>query len=450
MNFIFETLTWLDSFFWSYIAFILIVILGCSLTLKARFFQIRAFPSIVKIFFSFLKKSSSDERGVHPLRAFFASVGGMIGIGNVVGIVTAVQMGGPGALFWVWMAALVGTIIKYSEIYLGLKHRVANDQGGYDGGPMYFLKAAFKNRLVPIFISFLLCIYGVEIYQFAVVTDTLSSNFDLNRYGVMGAMLLLILYAGSGGIARLGKICSLIMPFFMSLYLSMSFFVIFQELSILPGILKTVFVSAFTGHAAIGGFAGSSMILAIQHGISRAAYSSDIGIGYDSIIQSESNTVEPERQAKLAILGVCIDNLVCTMSILLVLVSGVWKSIEPIEGSRLVQTALSHYFPYMHIFMPLFIFIVGYTTIIAYFCVGVKCAKFLSPKYGRGIYLTYGVAAWLFFSFFDQTHALLVMSIAGALLLITNLLGIFIMRHQIVFEAEKEPVQLEESLLETT
>jgi AGCS family alanine or glycine:cation symporter len=315
---------------------------------------------------------------------------------------------------------------------------------------MYFLRSAFNNRWVPIFISFLLCIYGVEIYQFAVVTDTLTTNFDLNRYGVMGAMLLLILYAGSGGISRLGKICSLIMPFFMSLYLSMSFWVIFQELALIPGILKTVFVSAFTGHAAIGGFAGSSVILAIQHGISRAAYSADIGIGYDSIIQSESNTVQPERQAKLAILGVCIDNLVCTMSILLVLVSGVWKSLEPIEGSRLVQTALSHYFPYMHIFMPLFIFIVGYTTIIAYFCVGIKCAKFLSPKYGRSIYLAYGIAAWLFFSFFDQTHALLVMSIAGALLLITNLLGIFMMRHQIIFEVEPEEAPLEESLLETT
>jgi AGCS family alanine or glycine:cation symporter len=431
----FDFLTRVDSLFWGYIAFMLIVLLGCCLTIRARFFQIRAFPSILKTFF-LLSRSSSHVRGVHPLQAFFASVGGMIGIGNVVGIVTAVQIGGPGALFWVWIAALIGTIIKYSEIFLGLKHRVVNDRGGYDGGPMYFLKAAFKNRWISIFISCLLCIYGVEIYQFAVITDSLSTNFDLNRYAVMAALLVLILYASAGGVQRIGKICSWIMPFFIVLYISMSLWIIFHEIALLPAILKTVVTSAFTGHAAIGGFAGSSALLAIQHGVSRAAYSADIGIGYDSIIQSESNTVYPERQARLAVLGVCVDNFVCTMSILIVLISGIWTSTDPIEGSLLVQTALSQYFPFMQIFMPIFLLIVGYSTMIAYFCVGIKCARFLSPKYGTRLYIAYGTVALIFFSFFDQTQALLVMSLAGALLLITNLLGIFKLRHQVTFTNE--------------
>jgi AGCS family alanine or glycine:cation symporter len=433
MGFIFESLSSLDSFFWGYIAFILFGLLGVSLTIQARLFQIRAFPSILRTFFDFLFKSSTDQRGVHPLKAFFASVGGMIGIGNVVGIVTAIQIGGPGALFWVWIAALIGTIIKYSEIFLGLKHRVPNNRGGYDGGPMYFLRVAFKNRFVPIFISILLCIYGVEIYQFAVVTDSLTTNFGLNRYFVIGALLVLVLYASSGGVSRIGKICSLIMPIFMVLYVFMGLWVVFQEISILPIVLKSVFVSAFTGHAAFGGFTGSSVLLAIQHGISRAAYSADLGIGYDSIIQSESNTVYPERQARLSVLGVCVDNLVCTMSIFIVLLSGIWKSTDPIQASLLVQIALSKYFPFMHIFMPAFLLIVGYTTMIAYCCVGIKCARFLSPKYGAKVYLGYGVISLIFFSFFDQTQALLVMSIAGALLLITNLLGIFLLRKEIVF-----------------
>lgn len=436
MSSAFDYLTRLDSFFWGYIAFILIILLGISLTIKSRFFQIRAFPAIFKTFRHFLTKSSPDVRGVHPLKACLASVGGMIGVGNIVGIVTAVQIGGPGALFWVWVAALIGTVIKYSEIFLGLKHRVANDRGGYDGGPMYFLQAAFNNRWIPLFISCLLCIYGADIYQFSVVTDSLATNFDLNRYAVIGALLLLVLYASAGGVPRIGKICSWVMPLFMSIYISMCLWVLFQEIDLLPGVIKTVFTSAFTGHAAIGGFAGSSVLLAIQQGISRAAYSGDIGIGYDSIIQSESNTVYPERQAQLAVLGVCVDNLICTMSILVVLVSGIWQSTDPLEGSLVMQTALSRYFPLMHIFMPLFIFIVGYTTMIAYFCVGMKCARFLSPKYGTRLYLVYGVSTLIFFSFFDQTQALLVMSLTGALLLITNLLGIFVLRHHIVFCSE--------------
>lgn len=436
MNSIFDYLSHADSFFWGYVAFMIILLLGCTLTIQARFFQIRAFPSIIKTFFQFLGKSSSNTRGVHPLQAFFASVGGMIGIGNVVGIVTAVQIGGPGALFWVWIAALIGTIIKYSEIFLGLKYRVANAQGGYDGGPMYFLQIAFQNRWIPILVCGLLCIYGVEIYQFAVITDSLSTNFNLDRYAVIAVLLGLILYASMGGVPRIGKICSWIMPFFMVLYVLMSLWIIFQEYSLLPGVLKSVFTSAFTGHAAVGGFSGSSVMLAIQHGISRAAYSADIGIGYDSIIQSESNTVHPEKQARLAILGVCIDNLICTMSILVVLVSGIWKSADPIDGSLLVQTALSQYFPFMEVFMPLFLFIVGYSTMIAYFCVGLKCARFLNPNNGTKIYLIYGVMVLLFFSFFDQSQALLIMSIAGSLLLMINLLGIFKLRHHIEFVGE--------------
>ncbi len=433
---IFYNLSLADNFFWSYIAFVLIISLGVYFTIQNRFFQIRAFPSIIRIFFHFLAHTNAQKRGVHPLKAFFASVGGMIGIGNVVGIVTAIQIGGPGALFWVWMAALIGTVIKYSEIFLGIKYRVENERGSYSGGPMYFLASAFKSPLIPLFCAFLLCIYGIEIYQFKVITDSLSSNFGLNHYFVLAPLLFLIVYASLGGVPRIGKICSIIMPFFMILYFSMSLWVIIQEIHLLPEILNTVCTSAFTGHAAVGGFAGSTALLAIQHGISRAAYSADLGIGYDSIIQSESNTSHPEKQAKLSILGVCIDNLICTLSIFVVLLSGVWKSDVALEGSHLVQTALSQYFPYMHIFIPLFLLVAGFTTMIAYFCVGITCARFLFPRFGKEMYVGYGVIILLIFSFLDQSHALLIMSLCGALLLILNLLGIYVLRKEVVFQEE--------------
>jgi alanine or glycine:cation symporter, AGCS family len=133
------------------------------------------------------------------------------------------------------------------------------------------------------------------------------------------------------------------MPFFVLAYVSMSFWVIFQELHIMPSILASVFKSAFYGHAAIGGFAGSSILLAIQHGTARAAYSSDLGIGYDSIIQSESSTVHPEKQASLAILGVFVDNFICALSIFLVLITGFWKANPPVAISELVHFSLAHY-----------------------------------------------------------------------------------------------------------
>lgn len=432
LQFLFTQLARLDQLFWSYVAFLLIMILGGYLTIKMRFFQIRALPSILKTFLDFLKVRSDGEKGVHPLRAFFASVGGMIGIGNVVGIVTAIQLGGPGALFWVWIAAIIGAIIKYSEIILGFIYRIPNSKGSYDGGPVYFLRAAFKNRIIPTVVAVLLCIYGIEIYQFSVVTSSISMNWQVNHYAVMAVFLFLVIFAGVGGVKRIGKICSYTMPLFLLAYIGMGLWLIIKEAHMLPDIFRTVFGSAFTGHAAVGGFAGCGAIAAIQHGVSRACYSADLGIGYDSMIQSESSTLYPEKQANLAVLGVFIDNLICTMSILIVLVSGIWTSNTPLEASELVKSALSAHFPVIKVFMPMFLLIVGYTTIIAYFCVGMKCARFLAPKHGEKIYIAYAIASFVFFSFFDQTQALLVMSISGALLLSFNLVGIFRLRHQIV------------------
>ncbi len=247
---LFEFLMEVEAAFWGYIAFVLIIGLGGYFTIRARFFQIRSLPSILKTFWDFMGLSSKDLRGVHPLKAFFASVGGMIGIGNVVGIATAVQIGGPGALVWVWVAALIGSIIKYCEIYLGLTFRVPNDRGGYDGGPMYFLRYAFGNRVVPTFIAFLLCVYGVEIYQFSVVADSVSTHWGANRNIVIGLFLILVLYSSIGGVKRIGKICAMTMPGFIIAYLLMGVWVIVQEAGQLPALFSEVFTAAFTGHAA--------------------------------------------------------------------------------------------------------------------------------------------------------------------------------------------------------
>lgn len=438
VNGIYHFFTNLDTLFWGYIGFSLIMILGVFFSFKTRFFQIRAFPAIFKTFFHFLFQRDRSATGIHPLRAFFASVGGMIGIGSVVGIVTAIQIGGPGALFWVWVAALLGSLIKYSEVFLGLKHRVARASGGYDGGPMFFLAKAFKNRFIPYFVATILCLYGIEIYQFSVITSTIEHNWGIDHSFAVIGLLLVVFYAILGGVRRVSKICSSLMPFFMLIYIVMSFWVILNNIPLIPQMLEMVVTSAFTGHAALGGFAGSSALLAIQHGMSRLSYSADLGIGYDSIIHSESSATVPEKQARLAVLGVFLDCLMCTLSMTLVLLTGVWNSTIPIPASELVQTALSYYFPFMNIFMPCFLLILGYTTIIAYACIGMKCAKFLHPKLGVKIYLLYGALAWMLSSFFDQTTALLVMSLAQGCLLLINLTGLFKLRKEVCFVKDDE------------
>lgn len=433
---IFEILDAVNVFIWGHLAFLLIFGLGLYFSVRSRFFQIRRFGRMVGSFASLFKDQTTDERGIHPLKAFFAAIGGCIGIGNVVGIVTAVQLGGPGALFWTWIGGLCGMLIQYAEVYLGLLHRIKNSQGSYDGGPMYFLPRAFKGKWVAYVVSILLCIYGVEIFMFNVMTDSIAVNYQIHPIWIAAGLLIATITVALGGINRVGEACSALIPLFVILYVCMSIWVLIQHFDMLPAIFEQIFKGAFTEQAAKGAFAGASVTTAISMGLSRGAYSGDIGVGYTSVIHSESSTAKFGRQSSLAIIGIFLDTFViCSLSVLVVLATGHWHS--GIDVSLMVQEALGLYFPYMHFFMPFFLFLLGYTTLLAYFVVGVKCAKFLSPKWGPALYYTYACIALPTFAFFDASQAFIVMSLSGALLLILNLTGIFILRKEIEFKLER-------------
>lgn len=429
---IFSLMEIFENFLWSYISFPFLMILGVYLSIKSNFVQVRKFPTVIKTFFGFLRTHEQKKGDVHPLKAFFACIGGCVGVGNIVGICSAVQIGGPGAMFWIWVTAFVGSMVKYAEVFLGLRYRIVNADGGYNGGPMYFLQKVYKTPLIPNLVCLLLCVYGVEIYQFSVVTNSISTNLELNLYGVSFVLLLLVIFAGSGGVRRVGNISGTIIPIFLVLYIGMGGWVLFQNLSSIPEVFKLVFSSAFTGHGALGGFIGSTVLMTISQGVRRGCYTADLGIGYASVIHSESCAKLPERQASLVIFDIFLDTfVVCTSSLLVILVTDVWH--QPIESGLLIQTALAQYFPYMNYFMPFFLFTLGYSTINAYFCVGLKCAEYLSPRVGRKVYYIYAAATLLLFSFVDSTKAQMVMMISGGLLLILNCYGIYRLRQELSY-----------------
>lgn len=428
-----------EDILWGYVGVPAVMLVGLYLTLHSRGMQIRKFPAVLKTFSNFLMmKEDETQGGVHPLKAFFACIGGCVGIGNIVGICTAVQIGGPGALFWIWVTAVVGVMLKYSEVYLGVLHRTKDEEtGSFNGGPMYFLRRAYKGRWISYVVSFLLCVYGVEVYQFSVITHSMSLNLGFNIYLVIAALLFLVIFAGSGGVRRVGNISSASIPLFVLIYLGMGSWVIFNNYELLPGALLTVVQSAFTGHAAVGGFAGSSIMLAMSQGARRACYTGDLGVGYASVIHSESCAKSPEKQASLEIFGIFFDTFfICTTSVTIILLTGVWS--QPMEAGLLVQNALAQYFPYMEYFMPLFLFLLGYNTINAYFCVGLKCANYLAPKFGRPLYYLYAVLALVLFSFVDSTQAQSVMAIAGGLLLALNSYGIYRLRHELSYNIDQD------------
>jgi AGCS family alanine or glycine:cation symporter len=439
MDNIFNMLEKLDAFYWSYIGIYLVVLSGIYFTIKSKFYQLRILGSFKENIANIYSSSdNANIKGLSPLRLYFASVGGMIGLGNVVAVTSALLIGGPGALFWLWVTAIFGMLIKYSEIYLGIKYRVENNDGGYHGGSIYYLQHAFKTKGVSIVAAILLGIYGVEVYQFAIVSDNLtkiiSTIYPIDKIFIVTMLMALVLYSSFGGIKRLANICSGLMPIFIIVYILVCLYIVFMNITAVPAMFLLVIKSAFFGHAPIGGFVGSTMLMAAQQGIAKAVYSGDIGIGYDSIIQSETKITDPMKQANMAIFASTTDAIICTMSIMVALLTGAWQNVG-VDPGECVAQALSSHLPisFVNIFMSGLILVAGYTTIIAYLAVGVKCALYINPKFGYRLYLLYAGCSFLFFSFYDPTELLILMSLSGGALVLFNIIGILKLRKEIRF-----------------
>ncbi len=431
MKVFFEYLAILDAWLWEYMALAIIISTGLYFSIKSRCFQLKILIRFKRYVTELQQSARTETVGTSPIRLYFASVGGMIGLGNIVIVAATVTLGGPGSLIWLWVASFLGMLIKYSEIYLGIKYRIPNTDGGYDGGPMYYLQHAFGNRAIPLIVCILLCIYGAEVSQFLVLADTMVHTFNMEREIAIGALLILVLTSAAGGVRYLANICSIIMPIFMIGYVGVGLWVIIDHIYILPDIFAMIWHSAWHGQAPMGGFVGSSVLMAAHYGVSRAVYSGDIGIGYDAVIQSETQTRFPHKQARMAVYALLTDTVICTISALVILVTDVWTL--RLRPSDYVATALSGYIPQVQYFMALLFLAAGFTTIVGFLVVGQKCAKYLNPRFGRQLYLLYASAAFIFFSFYDQDKVILVMSVSGGILMILNVAGVFKLRNEIRF-----------------
>ncbi len=431
--FLSQIITIIDHILWTYFGIISILIIGIYFTIKFQFGQITKFNVICNIFITYCKKLNTNYiHHTHPIKTFFTSIGGCIGIGNIVAVCTAIKIGGPGALFWIWIAAFLGMIFKYSEVYLGILYRKQNIDGSFEGGPMFFLQHVFKTSLMPIIVALLLTIYSTEIYIFNTLTEIITTAFKIPKYITIFIIITSIVFVGKDGINRVGNICSLIIPFFLIIFITMCLIILFKNMHHIPQILNNIFLSAFLGHAPIGGFAGSSILLASSQGIARGCYTGDIGIGFASIIHAQTSTENPNKQALLSIFGVFLDTfVVCTMSILVILITNIWNLNIP--SFYMVQIALSTQINHIKFFMPIFIILLGYSSMISFYCVGQKCIKFIFPTYGISIHLLYTITSFLIFSIIKPQLSLHIMSIAGVLLLIINSIGIIHLRKKIKF-----------------
>lgn len=340
-----HTLNAINDFFWSipFIAFVIFV--GAYFTIGSKFFTLVHFGHIIKhTFMSMFRKDAHEKSSGHvsPFEAICVSVGGNVGMGTIGGVTTAVATGGPGAVFWMWLWAFFGMMVKMVETTLGCYYRSRNERGEYYGGGTYMLEKGIAHELHHRkFGTILAVLFGVGFVaqflggsQVYTISEILNTSFGINQMLVTvlyTALLYYVIYHGIPGVAKFEKYAT---PFKCLLYLVGCFFLIVFNYQNIPHMFYLIFHDAFTGTAAVGGFAGATIAKVIGDGVARSINANEAGQGSSPFIYGSADTAHPVRQALWASFDVFVNTMiVCSLTALCVIATGVWDS--GIKGASL-------------------------------------------------------------------------------------------------------------------
>lgn len=372
-----------SSFLWG--KFLWVVILGVGLFLSVRL----SFLPLAKLGYAFRQlwsgRRAENGGGISPFSALMVSLSATVGTGNIVGVATAIGIGGPGALFWMWFSATLGMATKYSEAVCAVHYREKNMHGRYVGGPMYYIKNGLGQQW--LWLAVLFAVFGAlagfgigNAVQANSIADSLGVAFGVPRVWLALVLVVLVGLVILGGVRRLARAASALVPFMTLTYLAAGLIVILANLDELPQAFLLVIESAFTGTAAQGGFAGAAIALAIEKGVSRGVFSNEAGLGSAPIAHAAAETDSAVRQGCIAMLGTFIDTLVvCSITGLAILVTGAWQ-LDGV-GVEMSQNAFASVLPYGDKIVALALTVFAFTTILGWSYYGERCAEFLfGPK----------------------------------------------------------------------
>ncbi|WP_025820773.1 alanine/glycine:cation symporter family protein [Shewanella marina] len=318
---------------------------------------------------------------ISPFNALMTSLSATIGTGNIAGVATAIFMGGPGALFWMWCTALVGMATKFAEAVLAVKYRETDADGNHVGGPMYYIKNGLGSKWTWLGTAFALfgALAGFGIgntVQSNSVADALESNFGI-PFWVTGVILMVLVGAVlMGGIKRIAEVAGKLVPLMTLFYLTAGIAVLIVYADQVPAAFALVIESAFNPVAAQGGFAGAAVWAAIRFGVARGVFSNEAGLGSAPIAHAAAQTNNPVAQGLVAMLGTFIDTIiVCSITGLAIIVSGAWTSGE--NGAALTSFAFSHAIPFGHYIVAIALAIFAFTTILGWSFYCEKCVQYL-------------------------------------------------------------------------
>ncbi len=380
MESIIELIKDLNSLVWGPV--MLVLILGTGIFLM---FGLKLMP-LAKLGYGFRmlwqgRKGTGDGE-ISPFNALMTSLSATIGTGNIAGVGTAIALGGPGALFWMWCTALVGMATKYAEAVLAVRYREVDENGNHVGGPMYYIKNglgshwAWLGTLFAIFGA--LAGFGIgNTVQANSVADVLQTNLAIDPAYTGLVMAVLAFLVLLGGIRRIGEVAGKLVPFMAITYILGGLVVLALNITDIPGAVVQIVQHAFTPTAATGGFAGAAIWAAIRFGVARGIFSNEAGLGSAPIAHAAASTDNPVRQGSIAMLGTFIDTLiVCTITGLAIVVTGAWTTGE--TGASLSSMAFEQALPGVGGYVVTFgLAIFAFTTLLGWSFYGEKCTEYL-------------------------------------------------------------------------
>jgi AGCS family alanine or glycine:cation symporter len=372
-------ITTLNELAWGPLMLALLLGTGIFLSMGLRFMPVRKIPTGLKLLLHGRKGSGDGD--ISPFSALMTSLSATIGTGNIAGVATAIALGGPGALFWMWITALVGLATKYAEAVCAVRFRETDANGAFSGGPMYYIKNGLHRRWHWLAIAF--AIFGsiagfgiANTVQSNAVSQVLQDSFSVPP--LMTGLVLMVLVGAVilGGVRRIAVVASWIVPFMSLAYVLMSLTVIAIHLSEVPAALYFIVSDAFTPTAAAGGFVGATVWAAIRFGVARGIFSNEAGLGSAPIAHAAARTNQPVEQGMIAMLGTFIDTLIiCTMTGLVIVIMDVWPS--GVSGASLTSMAFAEAIPGGHYVVAISLCVFAFTTMIGWSFYGERCVVFL-------------------------------------------------------------------------
>ena len=433
----------IDSFIWGAPLLILLSGTGLYLTLRLGFIQIRYLPRALGYLF---KKDKGGKGDVSSFAALCTALAATIGTGNIVGVATAVQAGGPGAIFWMWLVALVGMATKYAECLLAVKYRVRDKNGFMAGGPMYYIERGLGIKwLAKLFALFgvMVAFFGIGTFpQVNAITHAMQDTFNIPVLVTAIIVTLLVGLIILGGVKRIATASSVIVPFMAILYVTTSLVIILLNIEKVPDAISLIIYSAFDPQAALGGAVGFTVMKAIQSGVARGIFSNESGLGSAPIAAAAAQTREPVRQGLISMTGTFLDTIiVCTMTGIVLVLTGAWNNPE-LAGATVTNYAfaqgLGTSIGATIVTVGLLFF--AFTTILGWCYYGERCFVYLVGIRGVKLYrLIYIVLVGLG-SFLHLNLIWIIADIVNGLMAFPNLIALIGLR-KVVIEETKDYFQ---------